>query len=180
MSCPRSTCAGLAAGWDIATLNAARARLSRLKGGGIARLLGERAALALFISDVPGDDPDVIGSGLLGHDGERDGVERQVVANVERAVRAVQDGARAPASNSKPCPRDSTVMWPRWPRISSSDCATTGDGVVWGGESTVRCRRATGAAAAIRIWRWLARELRAGGTVDGTGRGHRRYRRPDR
>jgi glycerate-2-kinase len=87
---------GLASGWDIARLNIARARLSRIKGGGIARLLRERRALALFISDVPGDDPDVIGSGLLGHDvGIADGIERHVIATNETAVRAVQDGARA-------------------------------------------------------------------------------------
>jgi hydroxypyruvate reductase len=54
---------GLAAGWDIVELNSARAKLSRLKAGGVARLLAGRRALALFISDVPGDDPDVIGSG---------------------------------------------------------------------------------------------------------------------
>ena len=81
---------GLASGWDIARLNIARARLSRIKGGGIARLLRERRALALFISDVPGDDPDVIGSGLLGHDvGIADGIERHVIATNETAVRAV-------------------------------------------------------------------------------------------
>jgi hydroxypyruvate reductase len=55
---------GLAVGWDIAAFNTHRAKLSRLKSGGVARLLGGRRALALFISDVPGDDPDVIGSGL--------------------------------------------------------------------------------------------------------------------
>src|SRR6187549_940351 len=87
---------GLASGWDITTLNIARGRLSRIKGGGIARLLRERRALALFISDVPGDDPDIIGSGLLGHDaGIADGIERHVIATIETAVRAVHDGARA-------------------------------------------------------------------------------------
>ena len=62
---------GLAAGWDIAALNTERARLSQLKAGGVARMLAGRRAMALFISDVPGDDPDVIGSGILGHDDGR-------------------------------------------------------------------------------------------------------------
>ncbi len=55
----------LGSGLDIAAVNAVRRRLSRLKGGGLLRWLGGRPALALLISDVPGDDPAVIGSGPL-------------------------------------------------------------------------------------------------------------------
>lgn len=55
----------LASGLPIAAMNAVRIRLSRLKGGGLRSLLGTRAVLQLLISDVPGDDPAVIGSGLL-------------------------------------------------------------------------------------------------------------------
>ena len=55
----------LGAGVPIGTVNALRRRLSRLKGGGLAALIGERRAVALLISDVPGDDPHIIGSGLL-------------------------------------------------------------------------------------------------------------------
>lgn len=55
----------LAAGLPIASMNAVRARLSRLKAGGLRRLLGSRPVLQLLISDVPGDDPAVIGSGPL-------------------------------------------------------------------------------------------------------------------
>src|SRR4030095_11450953 len=51
---------GLRAGWPIGQLNARRQELSRIKGGGVARLLGSRPATALFISDVAGDSPDVI------------------------------------------------------------------------------------------------------------------------
>lgn len=63
---------GLASGMEIVELNARRSGLSRLKGGGVARLLRNRPARALFISDVPGDDPAVIGSGLLGPSGQPD------------------------------------------------------------------------------------------------------------
>jgi hydroxypyruvate reductase len=55
----------LAAGVPIAQINALRRRLSRLKGGGLATLAGRRRTLALMVSDVPHDDPRVIGSGLL-------------------------------------------------------------------------------------------------------------------
>jgi hydroxypyruvate reductase len=55
----------LASGASISTINAVRRRLSRLKGGGLATILGDRRVLALMISDVPRDDPGTIGSGLL-------------------------------------------------------------------------------------------------------------------
>jgi len=55
----------LANGLPIAGINAVRRRLSRLKGGGLASMLGSRAVTGLLISDVEGDDPAVIGSGPL-------------------------------------------------------------------------------------------------------------------
>jgi hydroxypyruvate reductase len=55
----------LGAGLDVASLNALRRRLSRLKGGGLAASLAHARARALLISDVPDDDPAVIGSGLV-------------------------------------------------------------------------------------------------------------------
>lgn len=50
---------------DIGQMNAVRGQLSRLKAGGLGVLLGDRPVLGLLISDVPTDDPAVIGSGLL-------------------------------------------------------------------------------------------------------------------
>ena len=55
----------LASGLAIGELNAVRKSLSRVKGGGLLGILGTRPATVLLISDVPGDDPGVIGSGLL-------------------------------------------------------------------------------------------------------------------
>jgi len=55
----------LQSGASIAQVNATRRRISRLKGGGLARIAHGRRTQALMISDVPGDDPRVIGSGLL-------------------------------------------------------------------------------------------------------------------
>jgi hydroxypyruvate reductase len=56
----------LASGLDIHPVNRVRQGLSQLKGGGLLALLGGRAVTGLYISDVAGDDPAVIGSGLLG------------------------------------------------------------------------------------------------------------------
>ena len=50
-------------GADIATLNAARSRLSLVKGGGLARACTAGRLVALVLSDVIGDDLAVIASG---------------------------------------------------------------------------------------------------------------------
>ena len=55
----------LAAGHPIGAVNRVRKRISRIKGGRLAQRLAARRTLNLAISDVPGDDPKVIGSGLL-------------------------------------------------------------------------------------------------------------------
>lgn len=55
----------LSSGWPIEVVNDLRRRISRIKGGGLARWVGDREAFALMVSDVDTDDPAVIGSGLL-------------------------------------------------------------------------------------------------------------------
>src|SRR3569623_1296672 len=55
----------LGSGLDIHAVNAVRRRLSCIKGGRLASRLGGRRAVQLLISDVAGDDPAAIGSGLL-------------------------------------------------------------------------------------------------------------------
>lgn len=55
----------LASGLDIRSVNAVRRRLSRVKGGGLAAALRGHGVTACYLSDVPGDDPADIGSGLL-------------------------------------------------------------------------------------------------------------------
>lgn len=55
----------LGSGLPIGAINRVRKSLSRIKGGGLIPLLEGRPARVLLISDVPGDDPSVIGSGLL-------------------------------------------------------------------------------------------------------------------
>lgn len=55
----------LGSGLDIHAVNQVRKALSCIKGGRLAQQLQGRAARVLLISDVPGDDPATIGSGLL-------------------------------------------------------------------------------------------------------------------
>jgi hydroxypyruvate reductase len=55
----------LQSGLPIDAVNQLRGRLSRLKAGGLAQLVAPRRARVLLVSDVPGDDPRLIGSGLL-------------------------------------------------------------------------------------------------------------------
>ena len=55
----------LGSGLPIGEINRIRQALSRIKGGRLASSLGGRDARVLMISDVPGDDPAIIGSGLL-------------------------------------------------------------------------------------------------------------------
>jgi hydroxypyruvate reductase len=131
---------GLASGIPIAELNARRAKLSRVKGGGVARLLGDRAARALFISDVPGDDPAVIGSGLLGPAGDTgDQIERIIVASVDHAVSAVCDAAqnwnldvRKAAHRFDDDAARLAVRFTHELHLNSAQVC------VWGGESTVQ------------------------------------------
>jgi hydroxypyruvate reductase len=53
----------LASGANIHEVNAVRKHISRLKGGQLARLASPATVLSLMLSDVIGDDLDVIGSG---------------------------------------------------------------------------------------------------------------------
>jgi hydroxypyruvate reductase len=55
----------LGSGLPIGEVNAVRSGLSMLKAGRLAARLAGRRVLALAVSDVPGDDPAVIGSGPL-------------------------------------------------------------------------------------------------------------------
>jgi glycerate 2-kinase len=141
---------GLASGISIGELNARRSRLSRIKGGGVARILGRRSGRALFISDVPGDDPAVIGSGILGpavpsSSGPNDGIERTVVASLDCALGGVCDAAqklgldvRRAASRFDDDAIRLAVRFAHELHLHSAQVC------VWGGESTVQLPPDTG------------------------------------
>jgi glycerate 2-kinase len=130
---------GLAAGWDIRRLSFERAKLSRLKGGGVSRLLGGRPAHALFISDVPDDDPSVIGSGLLGTDPDGDDqVRRMVVASIEDAMRRALEVAAAHGLEGR-LGAERFAGEAREVALTFVEALRHGEPelLVWGGESTV-------------------------------------------
>lgn len=62
----------LASGLSIGPMNRVRKRISRIKGGRLAFAVDGRDTLSLMISDVPNDDPKVIGSGPLAWHDESD------------------------------------------------------------------------------------------------------------
>lgn len=86
----------LAEGLDITAMNAERRKLSRIKGGGLLSHFGGAKATVLAISDVPGDDLNVIGSGIGAlpetHEFE---ATTQIVASNAHARSAAVDLARA-------------------------------------------------------------------------------------
>jgi glycerate 2-kinase len=55
----------LGSGLPIGEINRIRQAISCIKGGRLANLLGVHSARVLMISDVAGDDPAIIGSGML-------------------------------------------------------------------------------------------------------------------
>jgi hydroxypyruvate reductase len=81
----------LRSGADIHELNTVRKHLSRLKGGGLAAAARPAAVEALILSDVIGDDPSTIASGLTAPDPTTFGDARAVLVR-----RGVWD--RAPAA----------------------------------------------------------------------------------
>lgn len=135
----RLTREAFAAGLAIGELNRRRSQLSRIKGGGLAARLRGRSARALFVSDVPGDDPGVIGSGLMGASpGVPDAIERQVVASVDQAVAAVGAEARARGLTVQTDPRRFTGSALRLAaRFAHELRLAPAQLCVWGGESTV-------------------------------------------
>ena len=135
---------GLASGMTIVELNAQRAKLSQIKGGRLAarvaaKLAGSGAAKALFISDVPGHDPAVIGSGLMGPGGEGDRIERTVVASIDHAMeRVIAEAFKCglvPWRDARVFEGDASRLAVRFSHelhMSASQLC------VWGGESTVQ------------------------------------------
>jgi len=88
----------LGSGLDIRAVNRVRQALSAIKGGRLLAWLGDRPAHALLISDVPDDDPAIIGSGLL-----------YPAAGPVPEPPALPDWLSLPATAAAPPAADSTV-----------------------------------------------------------------------
>ena len=96
----------LRSGANIGEMNTVRKHLSRIKGGRLARAAYPARVVTLAVSDVPGDDPAVIGSGPTVPDPSTLADARAIVAryrlNLPEAVtRALNDPA-----NESPKPGD--------------------------------------------------------------------------
>ena len=154
----------LASGLDIHQINAVRKRLSRIKGGRLLTALTGLAVEALLISDVRGDDPAVIGSGML-VPGEaldpldlplpdwlrsllaglpappaapRHEVHIEVVANLDQALEAAVGAARARGLEAVRHPEfldGDAVAAGR--RLGAQVAAARPGLQAWGGETTV-------------------------------------------
>ena len=109
----RTTRLLLRSGADIAAINTVRTHLSAVKGGRLAERLAGRTVVGLVVSDVPGDDVAVVGSGPLMRDPTDAGDALAVLARhdllrgVPRAVaRHLREAARGrrPAARRSPAP----------------------------------------------------------------------------
>ena len=114
----------LRAGADIAEINAVRKHLSRVKGGLMARAAHPERILAFLLSDVPGDDPSVIASGLFSPEPTTygDAMEvlsrRGILAGIPGSVRAHLESGIAGNAAETPKPGD--------PVFSRVTCAVVG------------------------------------------------------
>ena len=130
---------GLATNLTIAEINSHRIRLSQIKGGRLAARLGDREGRALLISDVPGDDPGLIGSGILAPAPGGDCIQRQVIASVDSAIDAVVAAATQRRLTARRAARRFAGEVSRLSVQFTHELALGQVQVrVWGGESTVR------------------------------------------
>jgi len=173
----------LGGGLSITEINRIRARLSRLKGGGLARLLAGREVRGFILADVPGGNIRWVGGGPVSAvppgalprlpDWLRPPAEEgapvpevplERLAGNEEAMAALRDG-RVVASGT--LEGDAVAMAGR---IAESLRGATPGAYVWGGETTLvlpdqpgcggRCRHlalcVARALAGIEGWRLLA------------------------
>jgi glycerate 2-kinase len=99
----------------------------------------------LFISDVPGDDPALIGSGLLGPAPSGDALHRQVIASIESAVDGAAEAARARGLTVRRAGVRFAGEAQRLATQFTHELALGSAQVyLWGGESTVRLPAAPG------------------------------------
>jgi len=96
----------LRSGANIGEINAVRKHLSRIKGGRLARHARHARIVTLAISDVPGDDPAVIGSGPTVPDPTTLADARAIVARYRLQMPDVVTRALADPNNESPKPND--------------------------------------------------------------------------
>jgi glycerate 2-kinase len=101
-----TTRALLRSGANIGEINCVRKHLSRIKGGRLARHAHPAKLVTLAISDVPGDDPAVIGSGPTVPDPTTLADARTIAAKYRLALPEAVTRALADPKNESPKPGD--------------------------------------------------------------------------
>jgi hydroxypyruvate reductase len=96
----------LRSGANITEMNTVRKHLSRIKGGRLARRAHPARVVTLAISDVPGDDPAVIGSGPTVPDPSTLADARAIVQRYRLELPAPVERALADRQNETPKPGD--------------------------------------------------------------------------
>jgi hydroxypyruvate reductase len=96
----------LRSGANIGEINTVRKHLSRLKGGRLARAAYPARVVTLAVSDVPGDDPAVIGSGPTVPDPSTLADARAIVARFRLDLPEAVNRALSDPANESPKPGD--------------------------------------------------------------------------
>lgn len=96
----------LRSGAHIGEINTVRKHLSRIKGGRLARHAAPAQIVTIGISDVPGDDPAVIGSGPTVPDPSTLAEARAIVAKYRLDLPASVTSALNNPANESPKPND--------------------------------------------------------------------------
>jgi hydroxypyruvate reductase len=105
-----ATRALLRSGANIGEINCVRKHLSRIKGGRLARRAFPAKLVTLAISDVPGDDPAVIGSGPTVPDPTTLADARAIVAKYRLDLPAAVTRALNDPGNESPKPGDAAFV----------------------------------------------------------------------
>lgn len=126
----------LANGASIAEINTMRKQLSKIKGGKLWRFISERPVSCLLISDVQGDDPAVIGSGLLFPAPVDRAFSWEIVASNQQMLAAMQASELFP--NIQILPEFISSDAEQAAKNCVAFLKEQADGVyIWGGETTV-------------------------------------------
>ncbi len=119
----------LRAGADIGELNTVRKHLDQVKGGRLARLAAPARVVALVLSDVVGDPPEVIASGPVSPDpstfGDALGIlrDRSLLDRIPPSVRAHLEGGRRGEHPESPGPGDPVFRQVDWRLVGSNRMA---------------------------------------------------------
>ena len=125
----------LRSGAGIGEINTVRKHLSRIKGGRLARHAYPAKLVTIAISDVPGDDPAVIGSGPTVPDPSTLADARVIVAKYKLDLPQSVTRALADAANESPKPGDAAFTGSQF-----AIAARPADALARRGGGGARCR----------------------------------------